>query len=252
MSFAGSERPAAIHSAPAQLKSQTLGKQGIEKYRKWGEQKTRTRLEALEPDEVENLSHLQTLAADDDFDAGIDLSHAGGEMGQSLEADIEDNSGEDNEEEKKRKAEDWRTRCDRTQSHTLDFLGQMPEMMYTTKKALIVLDPGAGGVVPALIREGLMPCTPWKPSLAVQGFVKSLCDIHGVAYRPYLCQQFSIAYDLYLDLRRRADERVMKALGHDSTWHMRHACPTCTYKLEGEDQLIFDMPTTMDGNDSLK
>lgn len=71
-------------------------------------------------------------------------------------------------------------------------------------------------------------------------------------YRPYLCQQFSIAYDLYLDIRRRTDERVMKVLGRDSTWRMKHAFPACMYKLEGEDALIFEMLTTMDGNDSLK
>ncbi|KAJ7104590.1 hypothetical protein C8R43DRAFT_1092224 [Mycena crocata] len=198
----------------------------------------------------------------------IEISHAGGEFG-TLEEDIEEDSGEDDEEEKKRKAEDWRTRRDRTESRTRDFQGQMPEMiheatrepaeeeiydvdvvdMFETTSMGVSLDPTAGGVAPALVLEGLMPCAPWKPSvvikirvlemyrvthvrcpqLAVQAFVKSLCDIHGVAYRPYLCQQFSIAYDLYLDLRRRVDER-----------------------LEGEDQLIFDMLTTMDGNDSLK
>ncbi|KAJ7300570.1 hypothetical protein DFH08DRAFT_725213 [Mycena albidolilacea] len=90
------------------------------------------------------------------------------------------------------------------------------------------------------------------PHLAVQAFVKSLCDIHGVPYRPYLCQQFSIAYDLYLDLRRRTEERMMKALGRDSSWRLKHACPACTYKLEGEDAMIFEMLITMDGNDSLK
>ncbi|KAJ7782103.1 hypothetical protein B0H14DRAFT_3095747 [Mycena olivaceomarginata] len=90
------------------------------------------------------------------------------------------------------------------------------------------------------------------PHLAVQAFVKSLCDIHGVPYRPYLCQQFSIAYDLYLDLRRRTEERMMKALGRDSSWRLKHACPACTYKLEGEDAMIFEMLVTMDGNDSLK
>ena len=57
---------------------------------------------------------------------------------------------------------------------------------------------------------------------------------------------------MYLDLRRRTDEQVMRALGRDSTWRLKHACPACTYKLEGEDALIFDMLTTMDGNDSLK
>jgi hypothetical protein len=44
----------------------------------------------------------------------------------------------------------------------------------------------------------------------------------------------------------------MLLLGRDSKWRMKHACPACMYKLEGEDKLIFDMLTTMDGNDSLK
>jgi hypothetical protein len=73
-----------------------------------------------------------------------------------------------------------------------------------------------------------------------------------VPFRPYLSQQFSIAYDVYLSIRRETDERVMNALGRDSKWRMKHACPACMYKLEGEDKLIFEMLTTMDGNDSLK
>lgn len=44
----------------------------------------------------------------------------------------------------------------------------------------------------------------------------------------------------------------MQALGRDSKWRLKHACPACTYKLKGEDALIFDMLTCMDGNDSLK
>ncbi|KAJ7812234.1 hypothetical protein B0H14DRAFT_3090510 [Mycena olivaceomarginata] len=89
-------------------------------------------------------------------------------------------------------------------------------------------------------------------SLAIQLFVKSLCDLHGVAFRPYLCQQFTVAYDLYLEMRCQMDKRVMRALGRDSSWHLKHACMACTYKLTGEDALIFDMLVTMDGNDSLK
>ncbi|KAJ7747601.1 hypothetical protein B0H14DRAFT_3097002 [Mycena olivaceomarginata] len=83
------------------------------------------------------------------------------------------------------------------------------------------LDPQVKGIVSALILHGLMPCAPWSPTmavrarvleayrvthvrcphLAIQAFVKSFCDMHG---------------------------------------------------LKGEDALIFDMLTTMDGNDSLK
>ncbi|KAJ7473405.1 hypothetical protein FB451DRAFT_1035558 [Mycena latifolia] len=136
----------------------------------------------------------------------------------------------------------------------------------------VKLNPQGKGVAAALVLEGLMPCAPWSPSVAItirvleayrvthvrcpqltiQSFVKALCDMHGSAYKPYLCQQFSISYDIYLQIRRETDDRIMHALGRDSTWRMKHACPACTYKLEGEEKLIFDMLTTMDGNDSLK
>ncbi|KAF8190249.1 hypothetical protein K438DRAFT_1907156 [Mycena galopus ATCC 62051] len=111
--------------------------------------------------------------------------------------------------------------------------------------------------------DGLVPCLPWDPSvaiatrvlklyrtthvrcpqLAIQAFVKSLCDLHG----------FSIAYDLYLELSCQTDALVNSALGRDApNWRLKHTCPACMYKLEGEDALIFSILTTMDGNDSLK
>ncbi|KAJ7475646.1 hypothetical protein FB451DRAFT_1173675 [Mycena latifolia] len=118
---------------------------------------------------------------------------------------------------------------------------------------------------------GLMPSVPWHatvvfkihvleaycvthvrcPQLAIQSFVKALCDIYGMPYWLYLCQ-FSIAYDLYLDIQHKTDECVMNILGCDSTWRLKHACPACMYKLEGDDKLIFDMLIMMDSNDSLK
>jgi hypothetical protein len=45
----------------------------------------------------------------------------------------------------------------------------------------------------------------------------------------------------------------VKALGRDTPdWHLKNGCPACTYKVEGEMKLIFEMLVTMDGNDSLK
>ncbi|KAJ7309165.1 hypothetical protein DFH08DRAFT_823593 [Mycena albidolilacea] len=286
----------------------------------------------MDADGLQGLEHLQGLADDDDFDPSnlntanfvtmegvlngseqIELSHAGGELG-SLEEDLEADTDDESAGAKTRqapKAEDWRTRRDRTERRNLAFESQMPEMvasyirycaeqataggplctspeeeemrvqevyeirvvdMFETSTVDVKLKPTENGIAPALVREGLLPCGPWEPTvaitvrvleayriqharcpqLAIQSFVKSLCDMHGVAYRPYLCQQFSIAYDLYLDVRRRTDERVMLLLGRDSKWRLKHACPTCMYKLKGEDKLIFDMLTTMDGNDSLK
>jgi len=35
-------------------------------------------------------------------------------------------------------------------------------------------------------------------------------------------------------------------------WHLKNACPTCTYILQGEPELRFSLLYMMDGNDSLK
>lgn len=46
---------------------------------------------------------------------------------------------------------------------------------------------------------------------------------------------------------------MQKALNRDSPyWRLRHACPACTYKLKDEENLLFSLLFTMDGNDSLK
>ena len=54
-------------------------------------------------------------------------------------------------------------------------------------------------------------------------------------------------------MRTLAAELTQKALGRDSEdWRLRHVCPPCTYKLEGEKKLKFSMLYTIDGNNSLK
>ncbi|KAJ7236142.1 hypothetical protein C8J57DRAFT_1530243 [Mycena rebaudengoi] len=230
------------------------------------------------------------------------------ELQEGLEAEEEDDE-EENKSKPRNKYFDHRTRRDRAHLRANAFESQMEDILkaymgwcakgegvpglqqcegspptmeevyeltvvdlYDSYTQDVTLDPNGGGIAPALIFQGLMPCTPWSPmvaistrvlelyrvthvhcpQLAVQPFVKSLCDLHGVPFQPYLMQQFSIAYDLYLDLRRRTDHKVQEALGQDVTWRRRNPCPCCMYKLEGEGTLIFEMLTTMDGNDSLK
>ena len=49
------------------------------------------------------------------------------------------------------------------------------------------------------------------------------------------------------------NHHVQAALRRDSPdWHLKHACPACTYKLKNEQPLLFKMLYTMDGNDSLR
>ncbi|THU78591.1 hypothetical protein K435DRAFT_824088 [Dendrothele bispora CBS 962.96] len=119
----------------------------------------------------------------------------------------------------------------------------------------------------------MFPCSPSKPSvvittrtleyyrvmylrcprLSVQPFVKSLCDIHGVPFKPYLSQQLTICFDLYLNILSKVKFRVHKALERtDLHWRLKNTCPACEYRLEDEVKLKFSMMCCMDGNDSLK
>ncbi|KAJ7671816.1 hypothetical protein B0H14DRAFT_3538139 [Mycena olivaceomarginata] len=128
-------------------------------------------------------------------------------------------------------------------------------------------------IVSSLVGQGLFPCSPFAlkvavatrvlemfrvnrlrcPTLSVQSWVKSLCDLHGRPYIPYLAQQFSICFDLYLETLANVDKRVVAELKRDAPdWRLKNCCPACTYKLKGEMKLIFSMLTAMDGNDSLK
>jgi hypothetical protein len=125
----------------------------------------------------------------------------------------------------------------------------------------------------AIIRHGLIPCAPYSPTAAItisalefyriihlrcphisiQAFVKTICDLHCSPFKPYLSRQFSISFDLYLSIRRYVDEMVQRTLKRDTPdWRLRHVCPPCTYILEDEPKLQFNMLYTVDGNDSLK
>lgn len=91
------------------------------------------------------------------------------------------------------------------------------------------------------------------PRLSIKAFVKSLCDLQGVPFKPYLQVQFSIALDLYLNVLAQVRGRVQAALGRDSpNWRLANACPCCLYCVEGEPELRFRLLATWDGNNSLK
>ncbi|KAJ7270354.1 hypothetical protein C8J57DRAFT_1065726, partial [Mycena rebaudengoi] len=84
-------------------------------------------------------------------------------------------------------------------------------------------------------------------------WVKTLADLHGLAFKPYRAQQFTICFDLYLEICQQVHLHVLKALGRDALdCRLKTGCVACTYKLEGEADLIFSMLVTMDGNDLLK
>ncbi|KAJ7028794.1 hypothetical protein C8F04DRAFT_1289423 [Mycena alexandri] len=128
-------------------------------------------------------------------------------------------------------------------------------------------------VAAGLVSRGLFPCSSKDPNvvittrtlevfraahlrsprLTIQSFTRTLCDLHGVACRPYLGTQFSVAFDIYLDVLARVKQHVMAALARGTpNWRLENACPACLYKLEGEAELELPFLSTMDGNNSLK
>ncbi|KAF8581323.1 hypothetical protein K439DRAFT_1636261, partial [Ramaria rubella] len=70
--------------------------------------------------------------------------------------------------------------------------------------------------------------------LSAQSFVKSICEIQLVLYRPSLCNKFSNSYDVYVTICAEVQCQVSTMLGQDAPdWHLKNACPACTYKLDG-------------------
>ncbi|KAI6126083.1 hypothetical protein EDD16DRAFT_1690754 [Pisolithus croceorrhizus] len=128
-------------------------------------------------------------------------------------------------------------------------------------------------ITSALICQGVIPCSPIHPTTAVtfrvleffhitwlhsphfsiQAFVKTLCNLQGVTFQCYLSHQFTIAFNLYLQIHAHMDLIMSQVLQWDSEdWCLKHACAACTYKLTGEPKLKFKLLYAMDGNDLLK
>lgn len=135
------------------------------------------------------------------------------------------------------------------------------------------LQDGSKGIPGSMVAMGLIPNAPYRPCLAVsiclmklfnalhlcfphlsvQAFVTGLlCNFHMVPCQPSLFRQFLICYDVYIQIKNGVQFHVLVVLECEGNWRLCNACPACTYKLEGEEMLIFNMLITMDGNDSLK
>ncbi|KAJ3924950.1 MAG: hypothetical protein NXY57DRAFT_1044515 [Lentinula lateritia] len=116
----------------------------------------------------------------------------------------------------------------------------------------------------SLVRSGIIPVTPLSHTFGFTirtvdlyhklfSFCKSICDIHGVAYKPYLSTQLSAAFDLYIAILNAVRNRTREVLGRQGRdWRMLNACPPCQYQLQEDDKLGVRMIVTMDGNDSLR
>ncbi|KAF8842048.1 hypothetical protein BDN67DRAFT_900167, partial [Paxillus ammoniavirescens] len=128
-------------------------------------------------------------------------------------------------------------------------------------------------IASALVRQGVVPCSPiapttaitfdmlelfrvahnWNPHFSMQAFIKTMSDLQGVQFKSSRSCQFTVAFDVYLQIHRQVKNIVQSAIQCDMPeWRLKNACPACTYTLEDEPALKFKMLYTMDGNNSLK
>ncbi|KAG2337267.1 hypothetical protein BDR05DRAFT_978578 [Suillus weaverae] len=160
---------------------------------------------------------------------------------------------------------DWSLQRRQTQDHGL----QLSLIYFVT----LTLKASDSFITSALVHQGVIPCSPispsvavtvdalefyriahlWNPHFSMQAYAKTLCDLHGVEYRHYLSRQLTIAFDLYLQVHRSVDALIAEVLNRNTPdWRLKHACPSCTYTLADEEHLTFKLLYAMDGNDSLK
>ncbi|KAG2107568.1 hypothetical protein BD769DRAFT_1630595 [Suillus cothurnatus] len=125
----------------------------------------------------------------------------------------------------------------------------------------------------ALLRVGLLGCSPTTPTVAitlpclelyhqlrrrqlsfsVQAFTKVLCTLHNVTYIKIFCEQFAIAFDVYLAIIREIQSHIDVVLGRsDPDWRLHNSCPACTFKQPDEVALFPASLRAMDSNNSAK
>ncbi|KAJ3802985.1 hypothetical protein GGU11DRAFT_849655 [Lentinula aff. detonsa] len=218
---------------------------------------------------------------DGDMERVADVLEGWTAMDHSNAGDWEDITGdfwrtEMGKRKRPRKYKEYRTRHDRTEHRNKRFAMQVEPMtgaymtwygalgdegslwliffdlstqQFKLAKTLILTGHAALSVMVSSLAPQSLRC----PRLSIKAFVKSLCDIQGVPFKPYLQVQFSIAFDVYLNVLSHVHGRVQAALGRNSSnWRLANACPCCLYHVEGEPELQFRLLGTWDGGNSLK
>ncbi|KAI6029697.1 hypothetical protein BKA83DRAFT_4462130 [Pisolithus microcarpus] len=101
----------------------------------------------------------------------------------------------------------------------------------------------------AVFRQVCRAC----PRFSIHAQCKMLCHLHNMPYRPYLFQQLTQAFNVYLDIVHRVSQKIQVALHRDTReWRLRNECPACFYRVNDEPTLTFDWLVSVDGNNSLK
>ncbi|KAG0695487.1 hypothetical protein DFH29DRAFT_880019 [Suillus ampliporus] len=92
-----------------------------------------------------------------------------------------------------------------------------------------------------------------QSSFSVQSITKVLCTLHNVTYSRHLQEQFMIAFDIYLQVKREVRRLIDRVLNQDGAdWHLKGSCPSCAFEQPNEPPLVPCRLHSMDGNHSAK
>lgn len=93
----------------------------------------------------------------------------------------------------------------------------------------------------------------YKPNYSAQNFVQALSRRLNIFYHPNLTSKFTEAYDVYLAIHRRVEEKVAAALNRIDSLHVvQNFCPPCTHVTDGEPTLKYKLLYSLDGGSSYK
>ncbi|KAG1819541.1 uncharacterized protein BJ212DRAFT_1445984 [Suillus subaureus] len=82
---------------------------------------------------------------------------------------------------------------------------------------------------------------------SVQAFTKVLCALHNVTYIKIFCEQFVIAFDVYLAIICEIRSCIDVVFGQsDPDWRLHNSCPACTFKQPDEVALYMIMSEDVD------
>ncbi|KAI6040109.1 hypothetical protein EDC04DRAFT_2602749 [Pisolithus marmoratus] len=198
----------------------------------------------------------------------IDLGHSGGKLHDLMRDLFNDVK---NIESLWKHCVDYQMCRDHAQHQTDTFARQMPELVWAYLEwSESSADLNTGQVElyvvgiffsSAFICQGVIPSIPLHPHTAIMiealelycAIVKTISDLQGVQYCPYLACLFSIALDIYLQTCLTINDLVLKALHCDTPdWCLKNACPACTYTLKDEPDPKFKILFPMNCNGLLK
>ncbi|TFY75474.1 hypothetical protein EWM64_g8539 [Hericium alpestre] len=225
-------------------------------------------------DAVEATGHQEPgREGSDGREAGVLSGGPSGHHPDGMQADSRHNGGQHDDEPTEPGSREAGTDAVHVEMHGRHVFHVCAVSTFERNPCLPIIQCSGEPANVSLIRAGYLGCAPQQPSVAFDlhtlelyhrlrrrhsglgllPMARALCDLHDVDYRASLREQFSIAFDAYLDILRRVKCMVDCAIGRsDPLWHVKNSCPPCSFKLKDEPALVPSHLGCIDGNNSAK